>query len=89
MIWSKVASDSGWKPLEELLVEIHEGDPCMTALWPCHYGGVEPLNKRSRDWRTRYAAVFQLASATTALPIAQKSELGEGLRPVEAGPTNF
>jgi chemotaxis methyl-accepting protein methylase len=86
---TKVASDSGWKPLEELLVEIHEGDPCMTALWPCHYGGVEPLNKKSRDWRTRYAAAFQLASAPPASAVAQNSELGEGMRPVETGPSNF
>ena len=61
----------------------------MTALWPCHYGGVEPLNKKSRDWRTRYAAAFQLASAPPASAVAQNSELGEGMRPVEAGPSNF
>jgi SAM-dependent methyltransferase/mannose-6-phosphate isomerase-like protein (cupin superfamily) len=62
-IRTKVAADLGWKPLQELLEEIHEGDPCMKGFWPCHYGGLEPLNKRRRDWRLRYAAAFQLTGA--------------------------
>jgi mannose-6-phosphate isomerase-like protein (cupin superfamily)/SAM-dependent methyltransferase len=60
-IRTKVAADLGWHPLEELLEEIHEGDPCMNALWPCHYGASEPMNKRRKDWRLRYASAFQLA----------------------------
>ena len=32
----------------------------MKGLWPCHYAGVEPFNKRRQDWRLRYAAAFQL-----------------------------
>jgi SAM-dependent methyltransferase len=62
-IRTKVAADLGWNPLQELLEEIHEGDPCMKGFWPCHYGGLEPLNKRRRDWRLRYAAAFQLTAA--------------------------
>jgi chemotaxis methyl-accepting protein methylase len=62
-IRTKVAADLGWNPLEELLEEIHEGDPCMKDFWPCHYGGLEPLNKRRRDWRLRYAAAFRLSAA--------------------------
>ncbi len=57
---TKVADELGWCPLPELLEEIHEGDPVMTAVWPWHYGGLEPLNKKRRDWRRRYAAAFQL-----------------------------
>jgi mannose-6-phosphate isomerase-like protein (cupin superfamily)/SAM-dependent methyltransferase len=60
-IRTKVAADLGWHPLQELLEEIHEGDPCMNALWPCHYGASEPMNKRRKDWRLRYASAFQLA----------------------------
>jgi SAM-dependent methyltransferase len=59
-IRTKVANELGWKPLQELLEEIHEGDPGMRSFWPCHYGGLEPLNKRRQDWRIRYAAAFQL-----------------------------
>jgi chemotaxis methyl-accepting protein methylase len=57
---TKVAIDLGWKPVEELLEQIHEGDPCLREFWPCHYGGLEPLDKNRPDWRRRYAAAFQL-----------------------------
>jgi len=57
---TKVADDLGWHPVQELLEEIHEGDPCMNGFWPFHYGGLEPLNKRRQDWSLRYAAVFRL-----------------------------
>jgi hypothetical protein len=59
-IRTKVASDLGWKPLPDLLEEIHEGEPYMRSIWPCHYAGLEPLNKRG-NWKIRYAAGFQLA----------------------------
>jgi len=57
---TRVAEDLGWNPLQELLEEIHQGDPCMKTFWPWHYAGLEPLNKGRRDWRLRYAAAFQL-----------------------------
>jgi SAM-dependent methyltransferase len=57
---TKVADDLGWSPLQELLEEIHEGDPCMSTFWPWHYGGLEPLSKKRRDWKRRYAAAFQV-----------------------------
>jgi SAM-dependent methyltransferase len=57
---TNVAGDLGWRPVQELLEEIHEGDPCMKTFWPWHYGGLEPLNKRRKDWKLRYAAAFQL-----------------------------
>ena len=62
-IRTKVAADLGWHPLQELLEEIHGGDPCMNALWPCHYAGLELLNKSRKDWRVRYASAFQLAGS--------------------------
>jgi SAM-dependent methyltransferase len=57
---ARVAADLGWLPQEELLEEIHEGDPCNRNLWPFHYVGLEPLNKRRQDWKHRYAAAFRL-----------------------------
>src|SRR5215813_5507733 len=59
-IRTKVADDLGWRPLQELLEEIHEGDPCMKTFWPWHYAGLEPLNKKRGDWKRRYAVAFQL-----------------------------
>jgi SAM-dependent methyltransferase/mannose-6-phosphate isomerase-like protein (cupin superfamily) len=62
-IRSCVAHDLRWRPIEDLLEEIHEGEPYMRSIWPCHYAGLEPLNKRRKDWKIRYAACFQLAPA--------------------------
>ena len=64
-IRTKVADELGWRPLQELLEEIHEGDPWLRGDWPFHYAGLEPLNKKRRDWRLRYAAAFQLGSKLT------------------------
>jgi mannose-6-phosphate isomerase-like protein (cupin superfamily)/SAM-dependent methyltransferase len=61
-IRTRVASDSGWLPLQDLMEEVHEGDPGLRTLWPWHYSGLEPLNKRRGDWKIRYAAGFQLPS---------------------------
>jgi chemotaxis methyl-accepting protein methylase/mannose-6-phosphate isomerase-like protein (cupin superfamily) len=75
----KVASELGWEPVAELLEEIHEGDPCMTGLWPCQYAGLEPLNKRRPDWRIRYATAFHLnSSKDVGSPRQDSSE--EGLK---------
>jgi chemotaxis methyl-accepting protein methylase len=59
---TRVARDLGWRPLEELLEEIHDGDSCMGAIWPFQYAGLEPLNKQKKDWQLRYAAVFRTPS---------------------------
>ncbi len=72
---TKVARDSGWKPVQELLEEIHEGDPVMKAHWPWHYGGLEPLDKKRRYWRIRYAAAFQIPAGTAAPHIQPENEL--------------
>ena len=60
----RVAQQLGWEPVTELLEEIHDGDSCLRGQWPFQYTGLEPLNKRRRNWKIRYAAAFRLASAT-------------------------
>ena len=55
-----VARELGWEPLQELFEEIHYGDPYLGKYWPSQYAGLEPLDKRRRDWRIRYAAAFRL-----------------------------
>jgi SAM-dependent methyltransferase len=57
---TKVARDLAWSPVQELLEEIHDGDPCARGQWPYHYAGLEPLDKTRDDWRLRYASVFEL-----------------------------
>lgn len=57
---TKVALDLGWEPVPELLEEIHEGDPLVRADWPLRWWGLEPLDRRRPDWRTRYASAFRV-----------------------------
>jgi SAM-dependent methyltransferase len=57
---TKVARNLGWKPVLELLAEIHDGDPCVRADWPWQWWGLEPLDQRKPDWQIRYAAAFQV-----------------------------
>ena len=59
-IRTKVARELAWKPMKELLEEMHEGDPHMTCEWPWHYSALEPFNKKRKDWQLRYASAFQL-----------------------------
>jgi SAM-dependent methyltransferase len=57
---TRVALDLGWEPVAELMPDIHEGDPSVRADWPWQWWGLEPLNRRRRDWQIRYAAAFRI-----------------------------
>jgi len=59
---TRVARELGWEPVLDLIAEIHNGDPSVRADWPWQWWGLEPLNQRRRDWRTRYAASFRIVS---------------------------
>jgi len=61
---TKLALELGWTPVGDLLEEIHDGDPSVRAGWPWKYWGLEPFTKNRRDWRVRYASVFQVGSPT-------------------------
>ena len=61
---SKVASECGWRPVIDLIEEIHEGDPTLRRDWPLCYWGLEPFDRTRADWRVRYASVFQLPGRT-------------------------
>ena len=70
-IRTRVAEDLVWQPLQELLEEIHDGDPRMGTSWPFNYSALEPLNKKRRDWRLRYAAAFQLSPSDEGVPASR------------------
>jgi SAM-dependent methyltransferase len=57
---SKVARKLRWRPVTDLIREIHEGDPSLRHDWPAAYWGLEPIDQRRIDWKMRYASVFQL-----------------------------
>lgn len=58
----KVAAELGWKPVEDLIQEVHEGDFSLHAGWPLHWWGLEPFSKDFSDWRLRYASVFKVGA---------------------------
>ena len=57
---AKVARELQWRPVPELLKEIHDGDPSVREDWPWEWWGLEPLNERRRDWQLRYAVAYRL-----------------------------
>ena len=71
---TKVAGDLGWRPVQELLEEVHDGDSCLRAHYPWHYAGLEALNKRRQDWRIRYASAFQVTPSPGAPSVELQSE---------------
>lgn len=55
-----IARELGWRPIPELLEQIHNGDPCVRNDWPWKWWGLEPLNRSKPDWLSRYAAFFEV-----------------------------
>ena len=60
---TKVARSLGWKPVLELIQEIHEGDPSLREGWPLEYWALEPFRDDRPDSSFRYASVFQVGEA--------------------------
>jgi chemotaxis methyl-accepting protein methylase len=56
---ARVARELDWRPVLELIEDIHDGDPSVRRDWPCAWWGLEPLDKKKADWQMRYATVFQ------------------------------
>jgi hypothetical protein len=59
-IRTKVARELRWRPVSELLEQIHDGDCSVREDWPWCCWGLEPLDRGKPDWQLRYAAVFQI-----------------------------
>jgi chemotaxis methyl-accepting protein methylase len=57
---TKVARELGWKPVVDLLRDVHEGDVSLMNDWPFEYWALEPFQAARRDSMIRYAAAFQL-----------------------------
>jgi 2-polyprenyl-3-methyl-5-hydroxy-6-metoxy-1,4-benzoquinol methylase len=50
---TRVALDMKWKPVTELMEEVHDGDPSIRHGWPLEYWGTEPFDAKRRDARVR------------------------------------
>jgi len=60
---TRVARELSWKPVTDLMREIHEGDVSLRRGWPMEYWGLEPFFNKRRDWKFRYASAFQIGGA--------------------------
>lgn len=60
---TRVAREMGWRPIANLMREIHEGDASLRNGWPLEYWGLEPFCADRPDWRIRYASVFQIGES--------------------------
>ena len=80
---TKLARELGWRPLTDLLKEIHDGDTSLRRGWPFEYWGLEPFQDRP-DWQVRYCSVFQIGE-TSSVGLELDSE--EGLVARQAGET--
>jgi chemotaxis methyl-accepting protein methylase len=65
---TKVAKELDWKPVSDLLREVHEGDFSVTEGWPLQWWGLEPFGEDHPDWRIRYASVFQVGETPSFKP---------------------
>jgi SAM-dependent methyltransferase len=74
---TKVARAMGWKPVTEMMREIHDGDPSLRRGWPLEYWGLEPFNNGRPDWKIRYASVFQLGRDRLDTGFSFKPDLAE------------
>jgi chemotaxis methyl-accepting protein methylase len=57
---TKVACELGWRPVTEMIREVHEGDSSLLQGWPMNYWALEPFCDRTPDWAVRYASVFKI-----------------------------
>lgn len=62
---TKLALELEWRPVTNLLKEIHEGDVSLRRGWPFEYWGLEPFQHR-HDWPIRYCSVFQIGESPSA-----------------------
>src|SRR5215831_3006711 len=57
---ARAARKLGWKPITQLIREIHNGDASLRDRWPTEYWTMEPFDAKRRDRLIRYAAAFRL-----------------------------
>jgi chemotaxis methyl-accepting protein methylase len=61
---SKVMGELKWTPVQDMLQEMHDGDPQVRRDWPWRYWGLEPFTRNRPDWSLRYASLFHAPEET-------------------------
>jgi len=57
---TKLARNGRWIPVTDRLEAVHAGDESMTIDWPFERWGLEPLDRKHKDWPMRYCAIYKL-----------------------------
>jgi len=70
---TKVAKELAWRPVPDLMKEIHQGDPSLATGWPVGWWGLEPFCENHADRRIRYASVFRIGITPSFKPDAPTS----------------
>jgi len=70
---TKVAKQLAWRPVPDLIKEIHQGDPSLATGWPRGWWGLEPFCENHADRRIRYASVFRIGTTPSFKPDAPTS----------------
>jgi len=76
----KTALDQRWKPVTDLLEEVHNGDFAVRRDWPLNYWGLEPLDRNRENWVYRYATVFQIGDASQQQNLRPLPTNGQGAK---------
>src|SRR3989442_7097257 len=58
---TRVAREMGWKPVTELIREIHEGDVSLRRGWPVEYLGLVPFQAAPPQCMIRHTAAVHVA----------------------------
>jgi chemotaxis methyl-accepting protein methylase len=77
---AKVAREKGWKPVLDLIREVHDGDVSLRSGWPLEWWGLEPLSESRADWKLRYASAFQIGEAPSLQGDAAPAQMLESSR---------
>ena len=77
---TKVAKEMDWKPVPDLIKEIHEGDFSLATGWPLQWWGQEPFCSDHPDWKFRYASVFRVGETPLFSPDGATAHLVGSLK---------
>ncbi len=87
-IRERMALNQKWKPVTELLEEVHNGDVSLRKDWPLNYWGLEPLDENRANWVCRYASVFQIGEPAPPGNVHDSSVIAQLRQPMAAPSTS-
>lgn len=80
----RIVQELGLTPVTARLEDIYTAEQGMLAAWPFRFWGLEPIDRKRRDWPTRYSTVFRLPDAVRRAPV-RSSDGTAALKPEGRG----